>query len=118
MRAGRRIAVVLLFARIFIAAARAAGQWKPYRVLLIIGNQWKDPRSFVVNDGGDFQHLVTLLKSWGIPFDILRLDQQKLDEDRLADAGMARFCGTSRPMLLQKMQPRWLAPSRFMARPS
>lgn len=56
---------------------------KPYRVLLVIGDQWKDPRSFVVNDGGEFQHLVTLMKSWAVPFDILRLDQQKLDADRL-----------------------------------
>jgi hypothetical protein len=58
---------------------------KPYRVLLVISDQWKDPRSFLVSGGGEFQTLVTLFKSWGIPFDILRLDQTIMDPSHFAD---------------------------------
>ena len=65
---------------------------KPYRVLLVVSDQWKDPRSFLVNGGGEFQTLVTLFKSWGIPFDILRLDQTIMDAGHLADFhGDARY---------------------------
>ena len=70
---------------------------KPFRVLVIIGDQWKDPASYMVemakptgeysgydatpevNGDCDFHHLVILLKSWGIPFDVVRLDEQLLD---------------------------------------
>ena len=70
---------------------------RPFRVLLIIGDQWDDPASYVVNPPGptgeysgydatpdvagamDFHHIAMLLKSWAIPFDIVRLDQQWLD---------------------------------------
>jgi hypothetical protein len=62
-----------------------AVQTKPYRVLLVISNQWKDPRSFLVSGGGEFQTTVTLFKSWGIPFDILRLDQVLLDPNQFTD---------------------------------
>ncbi|MCK4828104.1 hypothetical protein KA005_70900, partial [bacterium] len=68
---------------------------KPYRVLLVIGNQWDDPNSLVVkckwnvpfnyNMGpgceGEFQQIAALLKSWCVPFDILRLDQQNMKID-------------------------------------
>src|ERR1700722_2597664 len=60
-------------------------QVKPYRVLLIISKQWKDPRSFLVSGGGEFQTMVTLFKSWGIPFDILRLDQMIMDPNQFTD---------------------------------
>jgi hypothetical protein len=60
-------------------------QVKPYRVLLIISKQWKDPRSFLVSGGGEFQTMVTLFKSWGIPFDILRLDQVAMDPNQFTD---------------------------------
>jgi hypothetical protein len=71
--------------------------FKPFRVLVIIGDQWKDPASYMVtkpepleeysgyntnpNIPGqvDFHHLMILLKSWGVPFDVIRLDQQFLD---------------------------------------
>jgi hypothetical protein len=67
-------------------------QVKPYRVLLVISNQWKDPASFLVSGGGEFQTLVTLFKSWGVPFDILRLDQVILDPGQFADfEGRARY---------------------------
>ncbi len=65
---------------------------KPYRVLLVIGDQWKDPTSTLIADGAEFQDLVTLLKSWGVPFDIARLDRERLSEDRfLNEAGRARY---------------------------
>ena len=60
-------------------AAQAAGERVlPYRFLLVISDQWKDPASYLVDGGGEFQVLVSLLKAWGLPFEILRLDQQKL----------------------------------------
>ena len=72
--------------------ARAAEPLKPYRVLIVISDQWKDPRSFLVSGGGEFQTLVTMFKSWGIPFDILRLDQTLMDPSHFADfAGHARY---------------------------
>jgi hypothetical protein len=65
---------------------------KPYRVLLVISDQWKDPRSFLVSGGGEFQTMVTLFKSWGVPFDILRLDQTIMDPSHFVDFhGHARY---------------------------
>lgn len=58
---------------------------KPYRVLVVISDQWKDPRSFLVSGGGEFQTIVTMFKSWGIPFDILRLDQTLMDPNHFTD---------------------------------
>ena len=70
---------------------------KPFRVLVVISDQWKDPSSFIVNmpkapglisgyddpydqiDNRDFHSLMVLLKSWSIPFDVVRLDQQFLN---------------------------------------
>ncbi len=76
---------------------------KPFRVLVIIGDQWEDPASYMVdmpkptgeysgydatpevNGDCDFHHLVILLKSWGVPFDVVRLDQQLLDRYMFLD---------------------------------
>src|SRR5579863_4056597 len=70
----------------------AATQWKPYRVLIVISDQWKDPRSFLVSGGGEFQTIVTMFKSWGIPFDILRLDQTLMDPSHFTDfSGRPRY---------------------------
>ena len=85
-----------ILAILFLLAASlplaAAEQLKPYRVLIVISDQWKDPRSFLVSGGGEFQTLVTMFKSWGIPFDILRLDQTLMDASHFADfAGKARY---------------------------
>ena len=66
---------------------------RPYRVLVVIGNQWNDPGSYRIDEqtqlGGrssgsnkDFRDIITMLKIWGIPFDILRLDQQRLQINR------------------------------------
>jgi hypothetical protein len=70
----------------------AAYSAKPYRVLLVIADQWKDPAGTLIADGAEFQDLVTLLKSWGVPFDIARLDQERLSSDHFLDAeGRARY---------------------------
>ena len=80
-----------------------AGKQLPFRVLVIIGDQWKDPASYAVempeptgeysgyalkpevHGDNDFHHLVVLLKAWGIPFDVVRLDQQYLDRYMFLD---------------------------------
>lgn len=65
---------------------------KPYRVLLIIGDQWTDPMSYNIDVGSvkeeDFIDITTMLKIWGIPFDILRLDQQRLQINRFLDGAI------------------------------
>jgi hypothetical protein len=83
-----------LFSLVFLLAfpLYCSAQTKPYRVLLVISKQWKDPRSFLVTGGGEFQTMVTLFKSWGIPFDILRLDQTIMDPNQFTDfQGRARY---------------------------
>jgi hypothetical protein len=77
------VRTILILFLLSLASARA--QVKPYRVLLVISSQWKDPTSFLVSGGGEFQTLVTLFKSWGVPFDILRLDQTSIDANRFVD---------------------------------
>lgn len=63
--------------------AQLASQIKPYRVLLVI-EHWNDPDALVVNHDKDrFQPVAALLKAWSIPFDILSLDQQRLDTSYL-----------------------------------
>jgi hypothetical protein len=73
---------------------------RPYRVLVIIGDQWNDPGSYRIDEqtqlsGGrfrsnqDFRDVITMLKIWGIPFDILRLDQQRLQINRFLN-GIAK----------------------------
>ncbi len=65
----------------------------PYRVLVVIGDQWADPGSYKIDGASgfsetsreshrDFRDVITMLKVWGIPFDILRLDQQRLQINR------------------------------------
>ncbi|MBM3746263.1 MAG: hypothetical protein FJW34_10745 [Acidobacteria bacterium] len=64
----------------------------PYRLLLVISDQWKDPASYVIEDGGEFQVLAALMKSWGLPFEILRLDQQRIDKYHLVERdGQPRY---------------------------
>ncbi len=50
---------------------------KPFRVLVIIGDQWTDPMSYNIDPfrvkGDDFLDVVTMLKIWGVPFDIFVL---------------------------------------------
>ena len=79
------------------------GGERVFRVLLVIGDQWEDPASYVVSPPGptgkysgydatpdmagpvDFHHIAMLLKSWAIPFDIVRLDQQWLNRYTFLD---------------------------------
>ena len=83
------VSVLILFV---ILTQFAAAQLKPYRVLIVISDQWKDPRSFLVSGGGEFQTIVTMFKSWGIPFDILRLDQTLMDPSHFTEfSGAARY---------------------------
>lgn len=83
------VSVLILFV---ILPQFAAAQLKPYRVLIVISDQWKDPRSFLVSGGGEFQTIVTMFKSWGIPFDILRLDQTLMDPSHFTEfSGAARY---------------------------
>jgi len=76
-----------------IAGNSSRSASRPYRVLVVIGNQWNDPGSYRIDEqtqlGGrrsesnrDFRDVITMLKIWGIPFDILRLDQQRLQINR------------------------------------
>lgn len=62
---------------------------KPFRVLVVIGDQWTDPMSYNIDPqrvkGEDFLDVVTMLKIWGVPFDILRLDEQRLQINRFLD---------------------------------
>src|SRR5580704_12989470 len=81
-KASRGLLSVLLFLSFPL---QGTAQTKPYRILLVISKQWKDPRSFLVTGGGEFQTMVTLFKSWGIPFDILRLDQTIMDPNQFTD---------------------------------
>ena len=74
------------------APAATAIRPKPYRVLLVV-EQWDDPYGLVVNSNKDkFQPVAALLKAWSVPFDILRLDQQRLDASYLFDrSGNVRY---------------------------
>jgi hypothetical protein len=91
--------LILLLTSALTPSARCEipGNMRVFRVLLIIGDQWEDPAGYVVDIPGptgeysgydatpdvqgsvDFHHIAMLLKSWSIPFDIVRLDQQWLD---------------------------------------
>lgn len=85
---------------------------KPFRVLVIIGDQWEDPASYMVARSkptgeysgyynnpevpgpNDFFHLMVLLKSWAIPFDVIRLDQQFLDRHMFLNMDEKLMYGT------------------------
>ena len=70
---------------------------KPYRVALVIGDQWDDTAGFLVNVpstlpedqysdsfvSSDFSSLIIMFKSWGVPFDIIRLDQESVSYTHL-----------------------------------
>ena len=64
---------------------RAAPDTLPYRFLLVISDQWKDDASQLVQQPSDFQFVAALMRTWGLPCDILRLDQQRLDRYHLLD---------------------------------
>lgn len=66
---------------------RAGAVLKPFRVLIVIDIDWgSDPQSYVASTGWAFQDVVTLLKLWSIPLDILRLDNNVLNITQFVDA--------------------------------
>jgi hypothetical protein len=85
---------------------------RPFRVMVVIGDQWEDPASYMVSrpqptgeysgyftypevaGPHDFHQLMVMLKSWGIPFDIIRLDQQFLDRYMFLDMHGRPMYGT------------------------
>ncbi len=72
-------------AALVVLACSAFAAQPPYRFRLVLSDQWKDPASHVIEGGGDeFPVLVTLLKTWR-PFEVLRLDQPRLDRYHLLD---------------------------------
>ena len=87
MKAGPRLLLLLLFGLMAGRAAWGSASWpsRPYRALLVV-EHWSDPASVLVDhEKDDFQPVAALLKAWAIPFDILRLDQQHLDDSYLLD---------------------------------
>lgn len=87
---------VVLIVAIFLSSSFAA-EVKPFKVALVIGDQWEDPAGFVVDVyrhikpkasaepaviKNEFALLVIMLKTWCIPFDIIRLDQEFMDINR------------------------------------
>jgi peptidoglycan/xylan/chitin deacetylase (PgdA/CDA1 family) len=87
MRSLRLTVLVMALAGCSAAAA-------PYRFLLVAGNQWHDDASMLIDQNGEFQITAALLKSWGLPFDILRLDEQILDRYHLLDRDGSPRYGT------------------------
>src|SRR5687768_13835932 len=80
-----RLALVASVASAVALVSSAAAADRPYRVAVVIGDQWKDPSSQLVrrpetSEPADFFHVAVMLKSWALPFDVIRLDQQLLDE--------------------------------------
>lgn len=96
------VAFFLLFI-VFDISAKENNAFKPFRVAVVIGDQWEDPSGYMiappeptgeysgypaspeVSGETDFHHLMVLLKSWAVPFDIIRLDQQFLDRNMFLD---------------------------------
>ncbi len=93
-----RFAVIItVLSTVFLSPCLGA-DIRPYKVALVIGDQWDDPMSYLVDvldlsssgildfeapsKSSDFTSLVIMLKSWGIPFDIIRLDQEFMDINR------------------------------------
>lgn len=60
---------------------------KPFRAVVVIDIDWgSDPESYVESTYWAFHDVVTLLKLWSIPFDILRLDNNVLNITQFVDA--------------------------------
>ena len=106
------IKTVILVTICLIISATDSYAIKPFRVLVVIGDQWEDPASYMVSRSAptgeysgyftfpevagtnDFHQLMILLKSWGIPFDVVRLDQQFLDRHMFLDMDGNPIYGT------------------------
>jgi len=61
---------------------------KPFRAVVVVDVDWSsDPQSYVESTVWAFHDVVTLLKLWSIPFDVLRLDINALSITQFVDAG-------------------------------
>ena len=75
-----------------LALACCAAAAPPYRFLLVVGNQWEDEASVLIERSSEFQVTAALLKTWGLPFDVMRLDQQMMDRYHLLERdGSSRY---------------------------
>jgi hypothetical protein len=85
------LALIIIGATIFVFAQSfsetvAGITLKPYRVLVVIDVDWAgDPQSYVDSSVWAFHDVVSLLKLWSVPFDVLRLDQSKLSTSKFLD---------------------------------
>ena len=94
MQTFQKIFVLITLLLLSAGMALAGDNFNPHRVLLVLGDQWEDESSFLIDiniseapeydhtvrpHGVDLMQLAVMLKSWGIPFDIVRLDQESLD---------------------------------------
>jgi hypothetical protein len=88
----RLVVLVVLLCGSGLAQTGSSRPPLPYRFLLVISSQWKDPASYLIEGDGEFPVTASLLKTWGLPFEILRLDQQRFDRYHLLDReGRPRF---------------------------
>jgi hypothetical protein len=105
----RTVTISVICLMIFAGTGQAM---RPFRVLVVIGDQWEDPASYMVSrpqptgeysgyftypevaGPHDFHQLMVLLKSWGIPYDVVRLDQQFLDRHMFLDMQGKPMYGT------------------------
>jgi hypothetical protein len=83
--------VAILLSTITIQAVKSETQveivLKPFRAVVVIDIDWgSDPQSYVESTVWAFHDVVTLLKLWSIPFDILRLDNNILNITQFVDA--------------------------------
>jgi hypothetical protein len=73
-----------------LQSSSAALQLKPNRVLVIASTQMRD--DYVIYNAWDFGDIIALLKLWGIPFDILRLDTHAMTiNDFIDGSGNAKY---------------------------
>ncbi len=63
----RILFLLLLTSSCTWAPLMLAADFRPNRILLVIGDQWDDPSGFLVREGNEFHELVSLLKNWGVP---------------------------------------------------
>jgi len=68
----------------FAASTTITAEGNPYRLLVVTGREWHDPSCYLVENDGLFNDVVALLTTWGLPYDIIRLDQERLTPEYLA----------------------------------
>lgn len=79
-------AMIFVFAQSFNETAAAGISLKPYRVLIVIDVDFQgNSQSYVDSSDWAFNDVASLLKLWSVPFDVLRLDQNKLSTSDFLD---------------------------------